>query len=122
MPGEDMEGVVVQRGKQTLHGCVVATALCKMDQLRREIARWFSSEPGIVALWSCAPLLAVASGAGEHALFDGGGRMDGLRCRRRECPQGQRAGDSFQLGRGIRHAERYGADGATFWAARRNPR
>ena len=33
-----------------------------------------------------------------------------------------RAGDSFQLGRGIRHAERYGADGATFWAARRNPR
>lgn len=33
-----------------------------------------------------------------------------------------RAGDSFQLGRGIRHAERYGSEGAMFWAARRNPR
>lgn len=33
-----------------------------------------------------------------------------------------RAGDTFQLNRGIRHAERYGSEGATFWAARRNPR
>jgi hypothetical protein len=33
-----------------------------------------------------------------------------------------RTGDTFQLGRGIRHAEKYGAQGATFWAARRNPR
>lgn len=31
-----------------------------------------------------------------------------------------RAGDRFELGRGIPHAERYGAEGATFWAARRN--
>lgn len=31
-----------------------------------------------------------------------------------------KAGDRFELGRGIPHAERYGADGATFWAARRN--
>jgi quercetin dioxygenase-like cupin family protein len=33
-----------------------------------------------------------------------------------------RAGDTFQLAHGIRHAEKYGAEGATFWAARRNPR
>ena len=33
-----------------------------------------------------------------------------------------RAGETFELGRGIQHAERYGAEGATFWAARRNPR
>lgn len=30
-------------------------------------------------------------------------------------------GDRFQLGRGIAHSERYGPQGATFWAARRNP-
>ena len=33
-----------------------------------------------------------------------------------------RAGDTFQLTRGVRHAEKYGPQGATFWAARRNPR
>lgn len=32
-----------------------------------------------------------------------------------------RAGERFQLGRSIAHAERYGPQGATFWAARRNP-
>ncbi|MFM8547936.1 MAG: cupin domain-containing protein [Betaproteobacteria bacterium] len=32
-----------------------------------------------------------------------------------------RAGETFQLGRGIAHSERYGPQGATFWAARRNP-
>ena len=31
-----------------------------------------------------------------------------------------KAGDTFQLSRGIAHSERYGAQGATFWAARRN--
>lgn len=29
-------------------------------------------------------------------------------------------GDSFTVARGIRHAERYGPEGATFWAARKN--
>jgi hypothetical protein len=29
-------------------------------------------------------------------------------------------GDSFQLDRAIPHAERYGAEGATYWVARRN--
>jgi quercetin dioxygenase-like cupin family protein len=29
------------------------------------------------------------------------------------------AGDRFELARGIDHAERYGPEGATFWAARR---
>jgi hypothetical protein len=29
-------------------------------------------------------------------------------------------GDTFELSRGIEHAERYGAEGATYWAARRN--
>jgi hypothetical protein len=33
-----------------------------------------------------------------------------------------RAGDRFQLDRDIPHAERYGADGAVYWAARRNAR
>ena len=33
-----------------------------------------------------------------------------------------RTGDRFQLGRGIRHAEKYGKEGAIFWAARRNAR
>ena len=28
-------------------------------------------------------------------------------------------GDSFSVGRGVPHSERYGSDGATFWAARR---
>ena len=31
-----------------------------------------------------------------------------------------RPGDTFQLDRGIEHAERYGSEGATFWVARRN--
>jgi hypothetical protein len=29
-------------------------------------------------------------------------------------------GGTFQLARGTPHAERYGADGATYWVARRN--
>jgi len=31
-----------------------------------------------------------------------------------------RAGDTFELQRGVPHAERYGAQGATYWVARRN--
>lgn len=31
-----------------------------------------------------------------------------------------RAGDAFQVARGITHSERYGPDGAVFWAARKN--
>ena len=31
-----------------------------------------------------------------------------------------RAGDRFELDRSVPHAERYGADGATYWAARRH--
>lgn len=31
-----------------------------------------------------------------------------------------RPGDTFEVGRGTPHAERYGAEGATFWAARKN--
>jgi quercetin dioxygenase-like cupin family protein len=31
-----------------------------------------------------------------------------------------RAGDAFELQRGIPHAERYGPQGATYWVARRN--
>jgi quercetin dioxygenase-like cupin family protein len=31
------------------------------------------------------------------------------------------AGDRFELGLGVPHAERYGAQGTTFWAARRHP-
>jgi quercetin dioxygenase-like cupin family protein len=30
------------------------------------------------------------------------------------------AGQGFELARGLPHAERYGAEGATFWVARRN--
>jgi len=30
------------------------------------------------------------------------------------------AGDEFALERDVPHAERYGADGATYWVARRN--
>jgi predicted exporter len=30
------------------------------------------------------------------------------------------AGDTFQLARDVPHAERYGAEGATYWVARRN--
>ena len=37
-----------------------------------------------------------------------------------ERTQHLRAGDRFELGQGIAHAERYGADGATYWAARRH--
>ena len=29
-----------------------------------------------------------------------------------------RAGDRFELDRGVAHAERYGAEGATYWVAR----
>lgn len=29
-------------------------------------------------------------------------------------------GDSFELARGVPHAERYGEEGATYWVARRN--
>ena len=31
-----------------------------------------------------------------------------------------RAGDTFELAPGVAHAERYGSEGATFWAARRH--
>ncbi len=31
-----------------------------------------------------------------------------------------RPGDTFELAHGVPHAERYGAQGATYWAARRN--
>ncbi len=31
-----------------------------------------------------------------------------------------RAGEGFELARGVPHAERYGAQGATFWVARRH--
>ncbi len=31
-----------------------------------------------------------------------------------------RPGDTFALGREVPHAERYGAEGATYWVARRN--
>jgi hypothetical protein len=30
------------------------------------------------------------------------------------------AGDRFELARSVPHAERYGAEGATYWAARRH--
>jgi hypothetical protein len=32
-----------------------------------------------------------------------------------------RAGDEFTLDHDVLHAERYGAEGATYWAARRKP-
>lgn len=32
-----------------------------------------------------------------------------------------RPGDRFALDRGVEHAERYGADGATYWVGRRHP-
>jgi quercetin dioxygenase-like cupin family protein len=31
-----------------------------------------------------------------------------------------KAGDRFRVARGVLHAERYGAQGAVFWAARKN--
>lgn len=31
-----------------------------------------------------------------------------------------RPGDGFELARGVPHAERYGAEGAAYWVARRN--
>jgi hypothetical protein len=31
------------------------------------------------------------------------------------------AGDRFDVGRDVPHAERYGSEGATYWVARRNP-
>jgi len=33
-----------------------------------------------------------------------------------------RPGDTFELERGVPHAERYGVDGATYWVARRHAR
>lgn len=33
-----------------------------------------------------------------------------------------KAGDTFALARGVPHEERYGPQGATFWAARRHAR
>ena len=33
-----------------------------------------------------------------------------------------RAGDRFEVGHDVAHAERYGAEGATFWVARTNKR
>ena len=37
-----------------------------------------------------------------------------------ERTQHLRAGDRFELDLGVPHAERYGAEGATYWVARRN--
>lgn len=37
-----------------------------------------------------------------------------------EHTQHLRAGDPFTLARDVAHAERYGAEGATYWVARRN--
>ena len=31
-----------------------------------------------------------------------------------------KAGDAFKVARGVKHAERYGPEGAVFWAARNN--
>ncbi len=31
-----------------------------------------------------------------------------------------KAGDTFQVARGVLHSERYGPEGAVFWAARKN--
>jgi quercetin dioxygenase-like cupin family protein len=31
-----------------------------------------------------------------------------------------RAGDTFELGREVLHAERYGSEGASYWVARRH--
>ena len=36
-----------------------------------------------------------------------------------EQTQHLRAGGSFELGRDVPHAERYGSEGATYWVARR---
>jgi mannose-6-phosphate isomerase-like protein (cupin superfamily) len=32
-----------------------------------------------------------------------------------------KAGDTFDVAHGVEHSERYGPEGAIFWAARRNP-
>jgi AraC-like ligand binding domain len=37
-----------------------------------------------------------------------------------EHTQHLRSGDRFELEREVRHAERYGREGATYWVARRN--
>ena len=37
-----------------------------------------------------------------------------------ERTQHLRAGDRFELASGVAHAERYGAEGATYWVARHN--
>lgn len=37
-----------------------------------------------------------------------------------DATQHLRPGDTFALEREVPHAERYGSEGATFWAARRN--
>lgn len=39
-----------------------------------------------------------------------------------ERVQHLRAGDRFELAREVPHAERYGAEGATYWVARTTPR
>jgi quercetin dioxygenase-like cupin family protein len=39
-----------------------------------------------------------------------------------ERVQHLKAGDRFEVDAGVPHAERYGAEGATFWVARRNRR
>lgn len=39
-----------------------------------------------------------------------------------ERTQHLRAGDRFELAHGVPHAERYGAEGATYWVARITPR
>ena len=41
---------------------------------------------------------------------------------REDGTQHLRAGDTFDLPNGTPHSERYGADGATYWVVRRNPR
>ena len=37
-----------------------------------------------------------------------------------DTTQHLRPGDTFELAHGMPHAERYGAEGATYWAARRH--
>ena len=35
-------------------------------------------------------------------------------------PHAHKAGDTFLVARGVVHSERYGPEGAVFWAARKN--
>jgi hypothetical protein len=39
-----------------------------------------------------------------------------------QAPRHLKVGDSFSMDSNVRHSEHYGAQGATYWAARRNPR